>query len=161
MTALAAARYNIPVKFSDIDLPGKAEQVFRGGIACWDTSTGLVAKAFVSINLHPIGFFDPVRPGTDGSVTTPSGGTVHVKLFREVAAYWFANASGGDACVAADLGGLAYFVDDQTVADNDATDTRSVAGRIWALDSIKGVLVEPIQTAIPHINGLDGDAATT
>lgn len=156
MTALAAARYNIPVKFSDIDLAGKNEQVFRGGIACFDTSTGLVAKAFASTTLHPIGLFDPVRPGTDGSVTTPSGGTVHVKLFREVSAFWFSNATAGDAVVASNVGGLCYLLDDQTVQNNDATNTLSVAGRVWAIDSIKGVLVEPIFTAgDAHLTGLD------
>lgn len=156
MTALANKRISKPRKFTDIDLPGKAEQVFQGGIACWDTSTGLVAKAFVSTTLHPIGVFDPVAPGTSGDVTTPSGGLVHVKLFREVTAFWFNNATAGDAIAAADLGGICYLLDDQTVAQNDATNTRSAAGRIWAIDTIKGVLVEPIQTSgDAHLTGLD------
>lgn len=156
MTALANKRFNIPRKFSDINLAGKNEQVFQGGIACFDTSTGLVAKAFVSTTLHPIGFFDPVAPGTSGDVTTPSGGSVHVKLFREVTAYWFANATAGDAIAAADVGGICYLLDDQTVAQNDATNTRSAAGRIWAIDTVKGVLVEPLFTAgDAHLTGLD------
>jgi len=35
----------------------------------------------------------------------------------------------------ADIGGTAYIVDDQTVADNDGTGTRSAAGKIEDVDS--------------------------
>ncbi len=52
--------------------------------------------------------------------------------------YKFAN----DGTVArADIGGTAYIVDDQTVADNDGSGTRSAAGTIVDLDA-DGVWVE-------------------
>lgn len=135
MTALAAKRVVRPVKFSSKLLKGKTEQVYRGGIACFDTSTGLVAKAFVSTTLMPIG-----RYAEDQN--TASGGSVLVELFKEVVAHWYANDG---TVVAGTVGSLCYLVDDQTVANADATNTRSVAGRVWEIDSVKGVLVEFVQ----------------
>ena len=48
---------------------------------------------------------------------------------------------GGDAVTATDIGRDCYVVDDQTVGITP-TGARSLAGRIWASDSVKGVLVE-------------------
>lgn len=84
-----------------------------------------------------------------------SGGTVIVQLFRELEANWFTNASGGDAVAAANLGGLCYLRDDQTVGVDDDTNTLSVAGRVWKIDTAKGVLVEFRQTAGDRLGGLD------
>lgn len=148
MTALAASRRETDYTAQYIELPGTAQTVYKGGIACWDTSTGLVAKAAASATMVPIGEFTEDK-------TVASGGTVVIKLFRELKAKWMVNASGGDAVVAADLGKLCYVLDDQTVANNDNTNARSVAGRIWKLDSTKGVLVEFLQTGSSHISGLD------
>jgi hypothetical protein len=153
MSALANKRITKLRKFSTLELPGKAEQVFQGGIACWDTSTGLVAKAFVSTTLHPIGYFTPSSPAADGSVTTPASGTVEVTLFREIEAAWFNNDG---TVVAGTLGNLCYLLDDQTVSNTDNTNTRSAFGRVWAIDTVRGVLVEPLLTAgAPLLTGLD------
>lgn len=153
MAALTNKRITKLRTFKTLELKGKNEQVFQGGIACFDKSTGLVAKAFASTSLMPIGTFDPDRPGTDGSVTTPSGGTVSVKLFREVHAAWFDNDG---TVVAGTVGNLCYLVDDHTVANSDATNTLSAFGLVWAIDSVRGVLVEPLQTAgSAHLTGLD------
>ena len=44
---------------------------------------------------------------------------------------------GNDGTIArADIGNSAYIVDDQTVADNDEVNTRSVAGKIIDVDSV-------------------------
>ncbi len=48
--------------------------------------------------------------------------------------YHYANES-GDPVVAADVGGLCYAVDDQTVASTDGTGTRSPAGIVDAIDA--------------------------
>ncbi len=64
----------------------------------------------------------------DNSAGSAGALTVNVRkgLFR------FAN----DGSVArADIGGTAYVVDDQTVADNDGSSTRSVAGTIKDVDA--------------------------
>lgn len=147
MTALAASRIAQKETMSSVSLPGKTEQVYQGGIACWDTSTGLVAKAFASTTLHPIG-----RYADDQN--TAAGGNVLVKLFKEVTIHWFANDTGGNPVVAATLGGLCYLLDDQTVTNTDATNTLSVAGRVWKIDSVKGVGVE-MTSDTGHLTGLD------
>jgi hypothetical protein len=129
-------------------MAAKNEAVFQGGLACIDTSTGLVAKGFVSTTLVPIGKFVEDSAAAANKV-------VLVELFREIEAMWFVN-DGGAAVVAADIGGLAYILDDQTVSNTDATNTKSVAGRVWAIDTVKGVLVEPIFTAGQRVeSGLD------
>lgn len=135
MTALSDKRFQRPRKFSAIELVGKVEQVYQGGRAFLDTSTGLVAKGFASTTLVPLGVYTE-------SQNTASGQTVHVTLDREVIARWYANSTAGDAITSADLLKDVYVVDDQTVAKTSNSNTRSVAGRVWAVDSVRGVLVE-------------------
>lgn len=148
MAALAKSRMMRFKKYTNLLLDAKNEAVFKGGVACFDTSTGLVAKAFVSTTLIPIGTFN------DDSAAA-AGKKVIVNLFREIEAAWFVN-DGGAAVVAADIGGLAYLLDDQTVSNTDATNTKSVLGRVWAIDTVKGVLVEPLDTAGQRVeSGLD------
>jgi hypothetical protein len=67
---------------------------------------------------------------------------VVVDLEREVVAYWYANHTGGDAVLATDVGRLCYALDDETVTITPTN--RSVAGRVWAVSSTKGVLVETL-----------------
>jgi hypothetical protein len=135
MTALADKRFQRPFKFSAIELPGKTEQVYQGGRAFFDTSTGLVVKGFASTTLIPIGVFTE-------SQNTASGGTVSVTLDREITARWYANSTSTDAIAAAQYGSDVFVVDDQTVAKTSASSTRSVAGRVWGVHATKGVLVE-------------------
>jgi len=119
---------------SGIELPGKVEQVWKGGRACVDTSTGLVAKPFASTTLVPIGVY------SDDQLTA-SGQTVHVLLEREIRCRWFANSTAGDAVTSADLLKDCYLTDDQTVAKTNGSSTRSVAGRVWKVANGQ-VLVE-------------------
>jgi hypothetical protein len=147
MAALTARRPNKVKAFTNIELPGTAQAVWEGGIACWDTSTGLVAKAAVSTTMIPIGTFVD-------SKTVASGGTVVIQLFKELNAAWMVNLAAAPV-LAATCGGLCYLADDQSVRVDDATNTCSVAGRVWAVDATKGVLVEPHYTAGDRLGGLD------
>jgi len=134
MAALTKRRPMRIVRAAQMSLPGKTEQVYQGGIACFDTSTGLVAKAFVSTTLVPIGTYAEDK-------NNPASGEVLVNLFREFVGCWMVN-SGTDAVDANDMGKNVFLADDQTVAETDGTGTLSVAGRAYKLDSVKGVLVE-------------------
>jgi hypothetical protein len=129
------------VKFSSIELAATASVEYKqGSLVGFDTSTGLLALGAASTTFHAIGTV--IESVTLGA----GGGSVRVKLFREVTAYWFVNATAGDAIAAGNVGAVAYVLDDQTVAANDATNTRSALGRIWQLNSgATQVLVEPIQ----------------
>jgi hypothetical protein len=66
-------------------------------------------------------------------------GDLQVEVRRGVALW--ENSAGADEITQADVGSDCYIVDDQTVAKTDGTGTRSVAGRIMAVDT-EGVWVE-------------------
>jgi hypothetical protein len=148
MTALADQRLSKYRRFSVIKLPATAgETFFKGALACFDTSTHLVAKGQVSATLLPIG--KVVR-----NTTVPAGGGyVEVELPYEVSALYFVN--NGSVTAASHLLGLAYILDDQTVAESDDSNARSVAGRIWEVHATKGVLVELATQRARTNSGLD------
>jgi hypothetical protein len=123
------------VEATGMALLSTAEQVYQGGLACFDTSTGLVKKGAASTTLIPIG-----RYREDQLVA--SGGTANVEFFRPLRAMWFANSASTDLIAQTECGSNCYVVDDQTVAKTSNSNARSVAGRVWKIDSTKGVLVE-------------------
>jgi hypothetical protein len=71
--------------------------------------------------------------------TGGADGDLQVEVRRGV--FLWENSAGADEIVQADVGLDAYIVDDQTVAKTDGGGTRSVAGRIMAVDA-EGVWVE-------------------
>ncbi len=105
----------------------------KGHIACVELATGELTPGATDTTLRPIGVFEQ-------SMTGDGVKKVRVRLFREVWLDRFDN-SGTDAIVDADFGELCYIQDSKTVAKTSGTNTRSVAGRIWAVTSA-GVLVE-------------------
>jgi hypothetical protein len=70
---------------------------------------------------------------------TGADGALNINIERGV--FRFANSAAGDAIADADIGNHCYIVDDATVAKTDGTGTRSIAGRIYDVDS-DGVWVE-------------------
>jgi hypothetical protein len=137
-------------QFSSRDLPGTASTEFpQGAVVGWDTATGLLINQGASTTFRAIGTV--VESKTLGA----GGGNISVKLFREVTAIWMEN--GPDAVVATDRGGLAYGLDNKTVNRDDNTNTLSVMGVVWALDTRWGVLVEPLMSSAdnPALSGLD------
>lgn len=77
---------------------------------------------------------------TDEVDATLAAKQVGVEYDRELKLEWFANATAGDAVLAADVGKWCFFLDDQTVTITPSG--RSKAGRVHAVDASKGVLVE-------------------
>lgn len=151
MTALADKRIQKFKHFTTKRMAATASVTYyQGALICIDTSTGLVCQGKASTTLHPI--------GTSAETVTlgAGGGSIEVVLFREVTAIWMVN-DGTTPVVATDIGGLAYVKDDQTVQRTDATNTLSIMGMVWEVDSAKGVLVEPtFPAADPNLSGLDG-----
>lgn len=112
---------------------------YKGGKVALDIATGKVVPATSVTAQLLIGVFAETIDATsaDKSVT--------VDMEREIQADWWTNGTAGEAIAATDVGKMAYQMDDQTVsilAGVSGGAGRCPAGRIWAVDSTKGILVE-------------------
>lgn len=138
MAALTAKRMTRFDTLKTVSLPLATQAVFQGGIACYDTA------ALGSVKKGVAGTATLVKIGEFAESADNSGGNsprVLVKLDREIFAEWYDNSTGANAAtLAANLFGLVYIADDHTVTT--ASSGNSVAGRVWDVDSLKGVLVE-------------------
>lgn len=108
----------------------------RGHVACIDTATGRLVRAGDSETLLPIGYFGENATG-DGSTR------VLVELFEPMTLQYFPSDAAPNHVTEANIGDLVYFTDDSVVSTL-ATD-RSVAGRVFAVDTIDGVGVLPVR----------------
>jgi hypothetical protein len=139
MAALTQKRMHRDEAFRTISLPlTSGQKVYQGGMACYDTAaTGGLKKGAVSTTLVRIGDFAESADNTSGGAPN-----VNVRLEIERFGTWYDNVTGAGAVIASDIFGLAYIVDDHTVTRTSTG--ASVAGLIWDLDVIKGVLVEKV-----------------
>lgn len=137
MAALSAARQleSKTIKAKMFPLAGSSK-CFRGGMACADTSNGTVVSGKASTTLIPVGLFE-ADVDNSGSTATQ---LVQVRLDREINAVWFDNATGANKVLAANLFSNVYVLDDHTVTL--ASSGNSLAGRVWEVDSVLGVLVQ-------------------
>lgn len=127
MAALSSAR-NTPERSGDvIAYPVKASvKAIQGGIAV--LSAGYVAPGTTATGLIAVGRFEDTVDNSAGA-----NGAVSAEVKRGT--FKFGNSSAGDLIAQADVGADCYIVDDQTVAKTSATNTRSVAGKIIAVDA--------------------------
>lgn len=127
MAALTTAR-NTPERAGDvIGYPVKASvKPIQGGIAV--LNAGYAAPGTATTGLIAVGRFEETVDNSAGS-----NGDLSALVKRGT--FKFANSSAGDLIAQADAGADCYIVDDQTVAKTSATNTRSVAGKIIAVDS--------------------------
>ena len=110
-----------------------ATRVFAGAMAAVDSSGRLVPMT-TALGLRGVGRSEATydnRLGADGAISGRVGADVYV----------FANSAGGDEITKADIGNDCYGVDDQTVAKTSATNTRSVAGKVFDVTA-EGVSVK-------------------
>jgi hypothetical protein len=140
MGALTQKRMTRNETFRTKSLPLSAQSVFQGGMACYDTAAlGALKKGASGVNtLVRIGNF------AENADNTAAGAPfVNVRLDKELFAAWYDNATGGGAVVMATHGfGPCYISDDHTVTSTAGSN--AIAGRVWDVDSVKGVLVEKI-----------------
>lgn len=134
MAALTSGR-NTQERLPGIrDFPLKgAVQVFAGALAAVDASGRLVPMT-TALGLRGVGRSEATydnRLGADGAMTGRVGAGVYV----------FANSAGADEIAKADIGNDCYGVDDQTVAKTSATNTRSIAGKVFDVTA-EGVSVK-------------------
>ena len=129
MAALTGPR-NTPRREPEFREPTVATGVTvqQGGIAVLEA--GVAKPGRTATGLVAIGMFEE---------TVAGDGVRRAKVRR--GCFRFGNSAAGDLIAAADIGGTAYIVDDQTVAKTHATNTRSAAGKIFDVDAF-GVWVE-------------------
>lgn len=127
MAALTSAR-NTPERTGDIlGYPVKASvKPIQGGIAV--LNAGYAAPGATAVGLIAIGRFEETVDNSAGA-----DGALSVRVRRGT--FKFANSAAGDLIAQADAGNDCYIVDDQTVAKTSATNTRSVAGKVIAVDA--------------------------
>lgn len=151
MTALAKqrVRHQETWKYKQFTLPS-GKIAYPGGIAAGQTSGGSAGKVIpgeTSTTIFVVGLF------AEKVDATSAAKLVTVDLQREVEIEWFANGTGGDEVTASDVFGLCYVKDDQTVSVSSTG--KSVAGRVWAVDSSLGVAVEKLGSS--NIVGATGE----
>lgn len=127
MAALTTAR-NTPERAGDVvGYPVKASvKTIQGGIAV--LNAGYAAPGTTALNLVAVGRFEAT---VDNSAGANGAEVVEVKR----GTFKFGNSAAGDLIAQADVGADCYIVDDQTVAKTNGTNTRSVAGKIIAVDA--------------------------
>lgn len=116
------------------------ETAFKGGLAVIKQSDAKAYAGASGTGLVAIGLFAEDKTSTSDTL-------VNVDLLEEKMLVWFDNATAGDAVAATDFGKVCYFFDDHSVTITSTS--RSVCGRVWAVDSVKGVLVEVGAPASP------------
>lgn len=137
MGALTQARTSKAKTLGTVSLPlGAGLKAFQGGIACADTSAAVVKPgASGNANLLKIGEFAESVDNSAGTGTAQ----VNVRLDHELDGRWYDNATGGNAVTASNLFADCYILDDHTVTTSSSGNSK--AGRVWGVDTIKGVLV--------------------
>ncbi|MEL6888371.1 MAG: hypothetical protein AAFO86_06645 [Pseudomonadota bacterium] len=128
MAALTKGR-TTPQRVGDVRSgPAAANAVFhQGGIVMRDASGNLV-QGQTATGLTGVGM--GVAP-----VDNTGGIAGAVTLEYTPGRFRFENSAGGDLIAADDIGGIAYVVDDQTVALTNGSNARSPAGTIEDVDA--------------------------
>jgi len=138
MAALIDKRMTRETRMKNVALPlATGQAAFQGAIACADVTTGTVKRgAAGNASLLKLGEFADTVDNTAGASTV----NVLVSLDVEIVARWYDNDPGAGAVVAIDLWQDCYILDDHSVTMTSTGN--SVAGRVWAVDAVKGILVE-------------------
>jgi len=134
VTALAANKALAREVWNNRTFTAKSgETIYQGALVAIELGTAYVVEATGASNQFVIG---TARRSCDASTAAAS---ITVDLEREIRIVYFAN---GSTIVAADHGKICYVADDQTVSLSPTSSGASVAGRVWGVDSVRGVAVE-------------------
>ncbi|MEL7166976.1 MAG: hypothetical protein AAGL96_16015 [Pseudomonadota bacterium] len=134
MVALTKGR-TTPERVGDVrsGLAAAAAAIFQGAIVMRNMTDGFLAQGATATGMVAVGM---AKENADNATGADGELTVVYKQGR----FHFANSAGADEITAANIGDLAWVVDDQTVALTSATNTRSPAGTIEDVDA-QGVWV--------------------
>ena len=127
MAALSTDR-NTPMRDGDTIVIGVAGsmKIYAGALVALDAN-GYATPGATATTLIGLGRAEALADNTGGS-----NGDITVEVRKGV--FRFEN-DGTDTVDASHIGSDCYIVDDQTVASTDGTSTRSVAGKVFDVDS--------------------------
>lgn len=128
MAALTTDRNTVRRDGEQLSLPvAAAKKIFAGSLVARDSSgnatPGATATTLLGVGRAEEYVDNSAGAAGDKSVTVRKG------------TYKFANSASGDLIARADIGSDCYIVDDQTVAKTNGTSTRSVAGKVFDVDT--------------------------
>lgn len=127
--AAATAEVDTPYRSGDsIDAAVAASvKVWKGSLVAL-SATGYATPGATATTLVSAGRAEATVDNSSGSAGDE---TVQIRkgIFR------FGNSAAADEITIAEIGDDCYIVDDQTVAKTDGTSTRSVAGKVFDVDS--------------------------
>ncbi len=104
-----------------------AKKIFAGALTARDAN-GYATPGATATTLLGAGRAAELADNTGGA-----NGAISVLVEKGV--FKFANSAAGDQITIADIGNDCYIVDDQTVAKTNGTGTRSVAGKVFDVES--------------------------
>lgn len=91
-------------------------------------NTGLAAPGTTALNLVALGL-------ATETVNNIGGAAGALRINVEPGIFRFDNSAAGDLIVEADIGSDCFIVDDNQVAKTNGGNTRSIAGKVWAVDA--------------------------
>jgi hypothetical protein len=127
MTALLNDR-NTPKSLGDKrnGAVGASVKIYAGAMLMRN-ATGYLVPATTALNLVGVG-------RAEAQVDNSAGADGALNVDYAPGIFRYGNSAGGDLITIADIGSIAWAVDDQTVAKTSATNTRSRAGVIDNVD---------------------------
>lgn len=134
MSALSQDRNTLRRDGQQIEPPVAAGARIFGGAIVAINAAGYAVPGTTSAALKGVGAAEQRADNTGGAA-----GAIRVSVHK--GPHRFANSAAADAITLADVGSDCYIVDDQTVAKTHATNTRSVAGKVFDVDA-DGVWVD-------------------
>jgi hypothetical protein len=138
MAALTAkqSRQEERWKFKEFTL-ASGNKCFEGGAIFLNPATG---KCVSGTNVGGASTYIFLGPAAQDVDATSADKLVNVDFLSELVLTWWDNGAGADAIASTDIGAYAYALDDHTATIVAAA--HSHLGKIWAVDAIKGVLIE-------------------
>jgi hypothetical protein len=147
MTALANERQGHRESWqSHLFTLASGNKAWKNALIGIDLGSGKVVPATTRTDLFIIGV------AAETVDATSADKLLNVRLAREIWVDWLNNDA--TSIVATDLGALCYLKDDQSVTITPTG--ASVAGRVWAVDSARGVAVEMLDAVPAGIASLTG-----
>jgi hypothetical protein len=142
MTALIMERQNTMERWTHhLFTLAAGNKAWKNGKCGLDMSTGRVEPMHAETDLLYIGIFDETIDAAAGEQL------VNVNLGMEIEIRWWNNDTVAPIAATA-IGSICYSLDDQTVTADPTA--RSVAGRVWAVDSALGVGVQKLEALSPR-----------